>query len=424
MCSFFSILLVLLLAAPAFGETIFRPRVIVSTDIGGTDPDDFQSMIHYLMYADRFQTEGLVSSPYGEGRKEHILQIINLYEKDYPKLKPHSKHFPTANALRSVTKQGATERAPAKGWSAPSEGSQWIIECARRKHAQPLWILVWGGLEDVAQALHDAPDILDKLRVYWIAGPNKKWGADVYQYVARNFPDLWMIETNATYRGWFTDATPESDLGSKGFYERHINGRGAMGRDFGNYYGGEIKMGDTPSVAYLLHGNPEKPGAPSWGGSFVPLRHSSRRIFHRETTLDDQVPVFALLEWVLKGPDTGAASDEPVLWLEVSGQRFEGFYEGSGRYIARFVPKAVGNWSYRISSPITELDGLEGQFTSVDGWPGKPHQEDIAPLKRWWSDSQDPDLYMGPHQGAKTVGLWREAFLLDWAKRWDWLAEK
>ena len=23
-----------------------RPRVIVSTDIGGTDPDDFQSMVH------------------------------------------------------------------------------------------------------------------------------------------------------------------------------------------------------------------------------------------------------------------------------------------------------------------------------------------------------------------------------------------
>jgi hypothetical protein len=26
-----------------------RPRVIVSTDIGGTDPDDFQSMVHFLV---------------------------------------------------------------------------------------------------------------------------------------------------------------------------------------------------------------------------------------------------------------------------------------------------------------------------------------------------------------------------------------
>ncbi len=29
-----------------------RYRVIVSTDIGGTDPDDFQSMVHLLVYAD------------------------------------------------------------------------------------------------------------------------------------------------------------------------------------------------------------------------------------------------------------------------------------------------------------------------------------------------------------------------------------
>ena len=29
-----------------------RYRIIVSSDIGGSDPDDFQSMIHYLLYSD------------------------------------------------------------------------------------------------------------------------------------------------------------------------------------------------------------------------------------------------------------------------------------------------------------------------------------------------------------------------------------
>ena len=142
-----------------------RPRVIVSTDIGGTDDDDFQSMIHYLMYADRFQTEGLISSPHGKGRKEDILYILDLYEQDYPKLKAHSRDFPTPNSLRAVTKQGVEERAPLKGWGDPSEGSQWIVESARRESQDPLWVLVWGGLEDIAQALHDGPDIADKLRV-------------------------------------------------------------------------------------------------------------------------------------------------------------------------------------------------------------------------------------------------------------------
>lgn len=62
-----------------------RPRVIVSTDIGGSDPDDFQSMVDYLVYADLFDTEGLISSPPGGGRKEHLLEVINVYEKDYLK---------------------------------------------------------------------------------------------------------------------------------------------------------------------------------------------------------------------------------------------------------------------------------------------------------------------------------------------------
>src|SRR5690242_11327554 len=38
-----------------------RPRVLVSSDIGGTDPDDFQSLVHFLLYANEFDVEGLVS---------------------------------------------------------------------------------------------------------------------------------------------------------------------------------------------------------------------------------------------------------------------------------------------------------------------------------------------------------------------------
>src|ERR1051325_9034021 len=71
-----------------------KPRILISTDIGGTDPDDNQSMTHLLMYNDQFIIEGLVSSPpYGKGNKEEILRMIDLYEKDLPKLKQHQKDF-------------------------------------------------------------------------------------------------------------------------------------------------------------------------------------------------------------------------------------------------------------------------------------------------------------------------------------------
>lgn len=38
-----------------------RYRILISSDIGGTDPDDNQSLAHLLMYSDCFDIEGIVS---------------------------------------------------------------------------------------------------------------------------------------------------------------------------------------------------------------------------------------------------------------------------------------------------------------------------------------------------------------------------
>src|SRR5688572_12113189 len=66
-----------------------RHRVIVTSDIGGTDPDDFQSMAHLLLYADVLDIEGLISSPFDQGGKEHILRVIDAYERDYANLRTY-----------------------------------------------------------------------------------------------------------------------------------------------------------------------------------------------------------------------------------------------------------------------------------------------------------------------------------------------
>jgi hypothetical protein len=59
-----------ILPAPAGGALDgVRHRVIISSDIGGTDPDDFQSLVHVLVYADVLEIEGLISSPFDNGRK-------------------------------------------------------------------------------------------------------------------------------------------------------------------------------------------------------------------------------------------------------------------------------------------------------------------------------------------------------------------
>jgi len=247
-----------------------RYRVMVSTDIGGGDEDDTQSMIHYMLYADLFDTEGLVSSPPQQGRRGDILQVIDAYEKDYPRLRTRSDRYPTPEFLRSISKQGATAPAPAAGYDRPTEGSRWIIRCAHRKDPRPLYVLVWGAITDVAQALHDDPSIRDKLRVYFIASWNLRHDRNAFAYIEQHHKELWMIVCDTTFRGWYMGGEQGDDLGNRTFVEKHAKGHGALGEMFAPLKGGQIKMGDTPSVAFLLRGTPEDPTQPSWGGRFVP----------------------------------------------------------------------------------------------------------------------------------------------------------
>jgi len=399
-----------------------KPRIIISTDIGGTDPDDNQSMAHLLMYSNLFQIEGLVSSPsYGAGSTAEILRMIDLYEKDLPQLQKHKNGFPSSDHLRSITKQGRKGGAPYKGYRTATEGSEWIITCARKESDQPLWVLVWGGLDDLAQALHDAPDIQSKIRIYWIGGPNKKWSTNSYAFIAENFPDLWFIEANASYRGFFSNTNAPDSLHTYNYYNRFINASVHLGKDFKNYYGGRIKMGDTPSLLYLMHGDPDQPMGESWGGSFEKLSYSPSVIFERNTTLSDTIPVYSIIEFHLEGPVIDIAEDSACFAMTMANQVWNGYYRGDGNYAVRYAPKQAERLAYSISSKITELDGQSGEFVVDNIWPGDQQPTHYALGDHWYTDRSDPELFDGKWQGAKTVAKWRNEALLDWANRWNWL---
>lgn len=397
------------------------PRVLISSDIGGTDPDDFQSMIHLLMYADQVQIEGLVSSPYGEGSTTNFQDMIDLYEKDYSQLLSHAPGLPTPKSLREITKQGGKDAAPFKGYTSATEGSEWIITCAKKESDQPLWVLVWGGIEDLAQALHDAPEIKEKIRVYWIGGPNKKWSINAYSYIAQHHPDLSMIEANSTYRGWFMDEESPEDLKGDAFYKNHIAGRGAMGKDFIKYYNGNIKMGDTPSLVYLMNGDPNDPTEESWGGSYEKISRSSRNVFVGGSTVKDTVAAYATIEWRFEGPELTVSEDSVVFEMEILNQTWPGYYLGNGIYGVKYSSKKPENGTYKTTSAIAELDGLEGGYISTFPWPGKASSDDYLLGDNWYSDKVDAALFIDDQQGAKTISKYRKEFLMDWAERWKWL---
>jgi hypothetical protein len=390
-----------------------RYRVIVSTDIGGTDPDDFQSMVHFLVYADCFDIEGLISSPYGPGRKEDILKVIDCYEHDYGNLWTYSDRYPAPDTLRALTKQGETEKAPYAGVRRPTEGSEWIVTCARRDDPRPLYVLVWGGIDDLAQALHDTPDILPKLRVYWIGGPNKKWCPNAYQYIVDNHPELWIIESNATYRGWFIGGNQSGQWGNKEFVTQHIAGKGALG-DFLVSKKDDVKMGDSPSVGWLLKGTPEDPTQPGWGGSFVRAWERPYCRIERMTTKADRMEIFGVLELVLSMGDDVPKQPEAVLMVE--NQKLSGHAPGDGMMRFRFCPKAAKSYGFKIQSNVPALDGQAGGITAYIPSPDMA-QHPAANLPNWWTDDPSPEVAEGPHSGAKTVSRWREDFLRDFAQR-------
>lgn len=403
-----------------------KPRILVSTDIGGTDPDDNQSMAHLLMYANKFHIEGLVSSPsYGKGTKEEILRMIALYEKDLPKLSRHQTGFPTPEQLRAVTKQGRQGNANYSGYGQATEGSNWIIKCARKKARTTLWVLVWGGLEDLAQALHDAPDIQEKIRVYWIGGPNKKWCANSYAYLITNFPKLWFIEVNASYYGFFSSNQHLDSVSKTDYYDKNIQGAGNLGNDFKNYYNGEISMGDTPSLLYMMDGDPSNPLRESWGGSFDPLHRGARKVFNGVTSIKDTVAFCTLVNFQFTGPELNIPSDSSCFWMETpfknGPQKWPGYYLGHGQYGLKYVPKQAETIHYTINSTVPGFPRKEGVLVVTNLWPGTPNSTDYLVGPNWFSDKTSIEFYDGKIQGGKTISKWQPAVLKDWAIRWSWL---
>ena len=396
------------------------PRVIVSTDAGGTDYDDLQSLVHLFLHADVIDIEGLVSSPYGPGRTRHIHDVIDVYARDVAALRRRSAGYPDPEMLRRVTVQGAVESAGAAGFGAATAGSRWIVECGRRADPRPLWVLVWGGIDDLAQAVHDDPTIVPQLRVYFIGGPNKKWSPTAYDYLVREHPDLWVIEANSTYRGWFVGGDQSGSWGNDSFVAEQVAGRGALGDYFasGIAFRGEtrsrVKMGDSPSAAYLLHGRLDDPTHGSWGGAFVRAWERERLVWQQLPTSADVVETFRVVELVLDSPTALATGDAAT--LDLDGQACPGTHDARGAWHFWLCPKESKDWRFSITSDDQAIDGMKGGFRSEPPPPGR-RTEPAARYPHWWTDDPDPAVAEGPHQGAKTVSRWRREFLTDFAER-------
>ena len=245
-----------------------KHRLIVSTDLGGTDPDDLQSMIHLLVSSNTLDIEGLISAQVwmdDPDKTDKIIQVINWYQEVLPNLEKQAAGYPDANYLRSITKQGQVKsNMSGVGAGKDSPGSELIISTVDKKgDNRPVWIAGWGGLNTVAQALwkikntrskKEVSSFVKKIRIYDVLGQD-----DAGAWIAKNFPDIIYIRNKKIY-GW-----APSDNWTKNNVQNRL--------PLGNHYPDRVwaTEGDTPSFLYIYSNGlnvPEHIDYGGWGGRF------------------------------------------------------------------------------------------------------------------------------------------------------------
>ena len=209
-------------------------------------------------------------------------------------------------------------------------------------------------------------------------------------------------------------ATSRANGGNKAFVTKHIAGYGALGDFFNEQLGGTIKMGDTPSVGWLLKGTPEDPSQPGWGGQFVRAWERPHIVFNRLTSSADQIEEFCIFELVL--PVSSETPTNPEASMQIENQLLVGDFSTQGAVRFRFSPKSVQTWNYKIHSNVPTLNGQTGGMTSCLPSPDAA-KNPSAQRPNWWTDNPAPEFAEGDHIGAKTVSQWREDFLRDFAER-------
>jgi len=274
-----------------------RPRLAVLTDIGG-DPDDRQSLIRLMVYANEFEIEALVASASGTPgelkqsitRPDLVREIIHAFGQVRPNLLRHATDWPTEEDLLRCVKSGNPHRGEKHiGAGHDTEGSRFLVERIDAGTPQrPLNIAIWGGQTDLAQALwkvkheRDGPafrDFAKKFRVFDISDQD-----GIARWMRAEFPAMYYILAKAppgcdkregTYRGMYL--TGDESLTSREWIDRHVIRTGPLGGLYPlktwtapNKHGC-LKEGDTPSWFFFLPlgGNdPADPAKPGWGGQY------------------------------------------------------------------------------------------------------------------------------------------------------------
>ena len=281
-----------------------KPRIVIMTDIGPADvePDDNESAVRLMAYADRFEIEGIITTigwncdPYPEQWAEYLTRVIVAYRIDaWNLMKRSGQHefmpldqeqgkqelgyWPSADYIRSRAMMGS--RRAGIGVIGPdndSPGSELLIRLADEDDDRPIWLCSWGGANTFAQAVwrvkqertpQELKKFLNKFRLYTITDQDMQWSMRMnrayssHQWLRRDYAqDLMLVWDESA---WLN----QNELGKANWdkYEKFIQGKGSMGKVYPKFLWGV--EGDTPSMLNVMPNGLNDPNDPTqvgWGG--------------------------------------------------------------------------------------------------------------------------------------------------------------
>ena len=292
-------LVLLTMCSVAFAGAGDKKRLLVLTDIGG-DPDDQQSMVRLLLYANEFDLEGLIAtSVRSKVNPDQIYERIEAYRTVRPNLVKHADGYPTADFLQSLVKTGTkTRNMTSVGRGKSTEGSMHIISVVDKKDERPVWITVWGGPTDLAQALWDVSHdrskreldaFISRVRVYDIAGQDDCGG-----WICHNFPNIFWLRSVDMFQAISVRVArpfpphvtgPNIETFTTEWVANNVRNHGPLGALYP-----ERKWkyeGDTPADLHLLPiglNDPERFTHGGWGGRFNIVKTKNPVTFSKRNT--------------------------------------------------------------------------------------------------------------------------------------------
>lgn len=267
----------------ASGWAFDKPRLIIETDAGG-DPDDEQSLVRYLVYANEFETEGIIANRArardGENRNPvrdglGIVQaLIKAYGQCHSNLVLHAQGYPTAEELLKVTVPGYADR---------DDGVELIIRAVDDTNARgPVWFSNWGT--DHGSAESSLKRALDKVRrerglegYSLFKSKIRLSSADKFGEHTTNEPPF-MFWLNASHpeidrRRWYHRFSAITAKAGGFDIERDVrNGHGPLGAMYPTNTTHPQKEGDTMMFLYLVQtgmNDPRRPELGSWAGRYA-----------------------------------------------------------------------------------------------------------------------------------------------------------